>query len=104
MCGIFGVGTLFWLINPADDQNMTGKWAAPSGLLFFGGIVGLYFFLSSKTYKLADNQGIYGCTLPFFYEKIVSWDEIQRVEIKTKRNTLGEITSVTIVLRNHSNM
>jgi hypothetical protein len=104
LCLVFGIGTVFWIINPADDKNMVGKWAAPLGLVFFGGILLLYFLLSKQDYQLTDEEGVHGCTLPFLRDKIVPWHDVQRMEIKTKRNPVGEVTSVTVVLRDVANV
>lgn len=97
---VLGAGTVFWLINPADDKNMTGKVAAPIGLIFFGGIFLGCIIGLRKPYVLCDEQGVYSSAPTFSTRAILPWDEIQNMEVVTKRNCAGEIYSVTAIFKN----
>lgn len=97
---IFGVVTVLWLINPADDKNMTGKAAGPFGLIFFGGIFLGCFIGLRKPYVLCDEQGVYSSAPTFSTRAMLPWNEIQIMEVVTKRNCQGEVHWMTAIFKN----
>lgn len=100
---IFGIGTVFWIINPADDKDMVGKGAAPIGLLFAGTLTLLLWIVKDTKYILADAKGVYGAKLPSLQEQMVAWNDINSCEVVTRTDTLGEVASITVVIKDRSN-
>lgn len=96
---IFGIGTVFWIINPADDKDMVGKGAAPIGLLFAGTLTLLLWIVKDRKYILADAKGVYGAKLPSLQEQMVVWNDINSCKVVTKIDTLGEVASITVVIK-----
>lgn len=77
-------------------------WTGIAGVAVFGTmlVISIVVATNSKHNVLADHKGIYGSILPSLRSRILSWDEVQQMEVVTKRGIEGDVYSVTAIFKN----